>query len=111
MRIDMVPSIPADVKRSPINEPVQPATETNVLIKQQESPVLPAPQTETYTGGNNAERETVWLDEGKRPIYLVRDQRTGDVLCQLPSEEVLRIARNIDQFLKEQQGQELDIKS
>lgn len=40
----------------------------------------------------------------KKPIVKMSDTATGEVLRQFPSEEMLAIARSIDQFLQLQHG-------
>jgi len=48
------------------------------------------------------------VDEAtKRPVITLKDKSTGDTLLQYPSEAVLAISRNIDEF---QQGQLLSRK-
>ncbi len=44
----------------------------------------------------------------KQPVVTLKDKSTGDTLLQYPSEAVLAIARNIDEF---QQGQLLSRKA
>jgi hypothetical protein len=61
-------------------------------------------------------RISVNIDEAKQVYYQVIDQRSGEVIRQVPSEDVLRIARNIGEFLRTQAIQEknahvLDTKS
>lgn len=47
-------------------------------------------------------------DATKRPVITLKDKSTGDTLLQYPSEAVLAISRNIDEF---QQGQLLSRKA
>lgn len=46
----------------------------------------------------------VWVDGGKKLVYQVRDAGSGDVICQIPSEEILRVSRNIADLLEQQQA-------
>lgn len=40
----------------------------------------------------------------KKPIVKIVDTTTGDVIRQIPSEEILAIAQSIDEFMQFQQG-------
>ena len=45
------------------------------------------------------EAELVWLQREKRAVYRVIEAETGEVIQQVPSEEVLRVGRNIERSL------------
>lgn len=51
--------------------------------------------------------------EGDRVYYQVRDQGTGEVVKQIPPEEVRRVERNIARLLEEQAQQQhaVDVES
>jgi len=46
---------------------------------------------------------SVSLDQDRNTIYRFIDQRTGDLIRQIPPEEVLRIMRNIQNLLQQSQ--------
>ena len=56
----------------------------------------------------NGRGETVWLENEKRQVFRVVDEKSGEVVCQVPSVEVLRVSRNLDELLNEQSKQ-LDV--
>jgi hypothetical protein len=45
-----------------------------------------------------------WVDGGKKLVYQVRDAASGDVICQIPSDEMLRVSRNIAYLLEQEQA-------
>lgn len=45
------------------------------------------------------EAQVVWLKQEKKTVYRVIEAETGEVIQQVPSEEVLRVGRNIENFL------------
>jgi hypothetical protein len=44
------------------------------------------------------------------PVYRFVDARSGDLVLQVPPEEVLRVVRSIQQMLQTTQGASLDLK-
>ena len=80
------------------------------------APQQPAQQQTAPTPEVPEHRISVNIDEAKQVYYQVIDQRSGEVIRQVPSEDVLRIARNIGEFLRAQDIKEkndhvLDTKS
>ncbi len=45
------------------------------------------------------EGKLVCLREEKRAVYRVIEAETGEILQQVPSDEVIRVCRNIEEFL------------
>jgi uncharacterized iron-regulated membrane protein len=41
----------------------------------------------------------VWLREEKKAVYRVIEAETGEIIQQVPSDEVMRVARNLEKFL------------
>src|SRR4051812_43440729 len=59
-----------------------------------EPPVLPAPVPQAAPAPQVPDhRISVNIDDAKQLYYQVIDQRTGEVVRQVPSEDVLRIGR------------------
>lgn len=50
-------------------------------------------------GRSPEEGKLVWLGEEKRAVYRVIEAETGEILQQVPSDEVIRVSRNIEEFL------------
>ena len=45
------------------------------------------------------EGKLVWLQEEKKTVYRVIEAETGEIIQQVPSDEVIHVARNIENFL------------
>jgi uncharacterized FlaG/YvyC family protein len=48
---------------------------------------------------------SIQIDQNRRVIYHVIDTRTGEVVRQIPPEEVRRAGRQIDELLRRQEAQ------
>ncbi|PYX86309.1 MAG: hypothetical protein DMG68_15820 [Acidobacteria bacterium] len=57
-----------------------------------------------------AQRDLSISVEHRIVIYRFLDPRTGDLLEQVPPEELLKVARNIEDLLNSQQQQKLNIR-
>ena len=110
MRIDPVPVVLPD-------PPVTPARDNNPLVgvearvhKDSANIPVPAPavvQTETEGAKpqSSPDRgETAWNDEPACQVYRVVDS-SGRVVYQIPSQQVLEVAKQIDSTLKESELQ------
>lgn len=53
---------------------------------------------------SNLNLEFIVDSDTKKPIVKMVDAETGELIRQIPSEEMLAITRSIDQFLKFQRG-------
>src|SRR3954463_866316 len=96
MRIDLTnvaaaASVPATRER---NEPHSSAA-TSVV--QAPRPSAAPSRTVEATPGHKVD---VSFDRGQHIIYRVVDGKTGDVIQQVPPEELLRVMRNIGEYLQ-----------
>jgi hypothetical protein len=48
---------------------------------------------------NSEQGRSVWLPDVKQTVYRVIDAESGEVIQQVPSEQVMQVARNIEKFL------------
>lgn len=86
--------------------------EAVAIVSRQAVPQQPSPQqlNDAVSTLNQAMRQSNQSVEfsvdsnTKKPIVKMSDAATGEVLRQFPSEEMLAIARSIDQFLQLQHG-------
>lgn len=67
-------------------------------------------------GGSVADSHDVrgtikWVDDGKKAVYQLTDEKTGEILCQIPSNENLRLARHIADVLDSVGSAQLDLES
>jgi hypothetical protein len=68
--------------------------------------------SENKAGGNDAKKSPARdrslfsrvLAEGDGVVYQVLDDETGMILAQVPSEEVLRVAKRLQEMLADQKG-------
>jgi hypothetical protein len=73
------------------------------------APVAPAQDCATDT--DTAQRQiTESVDDGKHVIHRVLDGKTGRIICQVPSEEVLRVGRNLERLAHPDEPQQIDSK-
>jgi uncharacterized FlaG/YvyC family protein len=112
MRIDPVSGMPSEVERPATTGAVTAAaTEINVHSNADDAPVTAVADVQKdIQAAPNGRGETVWLEKEKRQVYRIVDERNGEVVCQVPSDEVLRVARNLEDLARTEQ-KTLDIKS
>lgn len=100
MRIDLTQATVA-VARAEVNSDAtrksqaQPKTAT-VSTSRSSLPPDRAPST-----GPQPQILNVTIDQNKNTIYRFTDEKTGDLIRQVPPEEVLRIMRNVEEVLQE----------
>lgn len=113
MRIDSLLGMPSEVERPATTGAVAAAaTEINVHSNDGDAPVAAVPEVQKdLQAAPNGRGETVWLENEKRQVYRIVDQKSGEVVCQVPSDEVLRVARNLEDLFSSEKKQELDVKS
>ncbi len=112
MKIDSISGMPSEVER-PVTTGAVTAAATEIKVHSNDvaAPVLAvADVPKQRQAAPNGRGETVWLEQEKRQVFRILDQQTGDVVCQVPSEEVLRVSRNLEDLVEEKK-QNLDIRS
>jgi len=112
MRVDSVSGMPSEVERPATTGAVAAAaTEIKLHSNEADAPVTAVPEAQKdVQAAPNGRGETVWLQNEKRQVFRIVDQRSGEVVCQVPSDEVLRVSRNLEEMLTTEQ-KSLDIKS
>jgi hypothetical protein len=112
MRIDSVSGMPSEVER-PATTGAVAAAASEVKLHSNESfvPVTAVAEAQKdLQAAPNGRGETVWLENEKRQVFRIVDEKSGEVVCQVPSAEVLRVSRNLDELLIEQIRQ-LDVET
>lgn len=112
MRIDSVLGIPFEVER-PATTGAVAAAASEVKLHSNEAvvPVTAVAEVQKdVQAAPNGRGETVWLEQGKRQVFRIVDDKSGEVVCQVPSAEVLRVSQNLDELLEEQ-AQQLDVET
>lgn len=112
MRIDPVSGIPSEVERPATTGAVTAAaTEIKLHSNDADAPVRAVSEVEKDVQvAPNGRGETVWLEDQKREVFRIIDDQNGQVVCQVPSDEVLRVSRNLEDLLKADE-KNLDVKS
>ena len=100
MDINLLPSVPIPPGSFSSNE-LQNSAEARVHKEITPIPAVAATETEAHESGTGTERKVLWVPEEKRPVYRVIDSKSGGVICQIPSEEVLRIVHRFEEILLE----------
>ena len=103
MRIESVLVSPAIETRDRAQKPAIPK-ETN-----SRSSAQPASAALSSESSLKMTRET---DDGQNTVYRLVDNRTGTIISQVPSQQVLNVESSIEQLLQQQiQKPKLDVKS
>jgi uncharacterized FlaG/YvyC family protein len=107
MRIDFAqPATQADLGNlAAQSEPVQRRSDTVNIAAPQPAPVAkqnesPEPNV-TKTAAPQPSQLNVSLDDRQNVIYRFTDPANGEVIRQVPPEQILRIMRNIEDLLRE----------
>lgn len=75
-------------------------------IQQKESPVVPNPgidqlieRANQIASANNKEIKFRLDNDGNPPVIIISDKKTGEILRQIPSEEMLRLSDKMEDFI------------
>jgi hypothetical protein len=90
---------------------VSAAVESNLLSNNPEIPVQPISEAEKPEPAQSNRAETVWSESERRSIFRVLNEHTGEVISQIPSDEVLRVSRNINEIVQEDTGKNVDLET
>ena len=113
MRIESVSGLPSEVERPATTGAVTAAaTDIKVHSNDVDAPVSAVPEIQKdVQAAPNGRGETVWLENESRQVFRIVDDKSGEIVCQVPSDEVLRVSRNLDDLLASENDQGLDVKS
>lgn len=114
MRVEPIQSVVPDVSTeySPDNNCLTNAEAR--LLGDREKPPIAAPAesgNETRAESERLQTSVEWTEDRKRQIYRVSNRNTDEVVCQIPSEQVLQVAEEVDRRAREQQHKGLDVRS
>lgn len=111
MRIEPLTTMPPKVERPVATGAADPAAvERQLLSNDPEIPVT-AVQEAAKSAASNGRSETVWLQKERRSVYRVVDAKSGEVITQMPSEQVLSVSESISELLKEDSPKQVDVES
>jgi hypothetical protein len=102
MQIELLSAIPPKTERpATTGAAVSAEVEFNLLSNTPEIPVQPVSETANAEPVRSNRAETVWSESDRRAVFRVLNEHTGEVVSQIPTDEVLRVSRNIDEFVQD----------
>jgi hypothetical protein len=112
MQIEPLSVIPPKMERpATTGAAVSASVETNLLSNNPEIPVQPVAELETTSPARGNRSETVWLESECRSVIRLLNERTGEIVSQMPSDEVLRVSRNIEDLMEKDSPKKLDLET
>ncbi len=96
----------AGKSRAPEFTVEQPPATTQDLASENVVPPQPIQQQPATPPDVPQPKISVKIDQAKQVYYQVIDPRTGEVIRQVPPDDILRIGRNISEFLQSQDTKE-----
>ncbi len=111
MRIETGSVLPPEVERpKPVGAAVSASLEISLHSNDASDPVAPVQKTaESVSVGSETRSETVWIKDENKTVFRVLDGHTGEVVRQLPSDEVLKVEEAIGEQVEKQHF--LDLRS
>jgi hypothetical protein len=83
----------------PVIREMEPARPVSPVVDSHGSSLAEATQLPGSFAG--VHHVSVSVTEGQVFVYRILDEKTGDLIQQIPPEEILRVIRNIQQMLQE----------
>ena len=113
MRIEPLTTMPPRMERPIATGAADPASVDHQLLSNDpEIPVTAVQETvKSAPAAGNGRGETVWLEKERREVYRIVDPESGEVITQVPSDQVLKVAESISELLEEDSPQQLNVKS
>ncbi len=113
MRIEPLATMPPKMERPITTGATDPATVDHQLLSNDpEIPVTAVQETAKSTPpAGNGRGETVWLEKERRHVYRIVDHESGEVISQMPSEQVLNVSKNISELLDDDSPKQLNVES
>jgi FlaG protein len=113
MRIETLTTMPPKMERPVATGAADPASvEHQLLSNDPEVPVAAVQETaKSAPAASNGRGETVWLEKERREVFRIVDTKSGEVISQVPSEQVLKVAESISELLQEDSPKQLNVES
>ncbi len=113
MRIEPLTTMPPKMDRPGATGAADPAAMDHQLLSNDpEIPVTAVQQTaKSAPAASNGRGETVWLEKERREVYRIVDTKSGDVITQVPSDQVLNVSRSISELLEDDSPKQLNVES
>lgn len=103
MRVEPIAPLPPEMERPTNAGAVATAvTAVNLHSNDPETTVAPVGAAEpTAPASKQTQNETVWIENENRAVFRVVERESGEVVCQMPSNEVLRVSRGIEDLIED----------
>lgn len=113
MRIEPLTTMPPKMEKPIATGAADPATvDRQLLSNDPEIPVTAVQETaKSAPAPGNGRGETVWLEKERREVFRIVDPESGEVITQVPSDQVLNVSKSISELLEEDSPQQLNVKS
>jgi uncharacterized iron-regulated membrane protein len=83
-----------------------------LLSNDPEIPVTAVEETaNSAPPATNGRGETVWLEKERREVFRIVDPESGEVISQMPSEQVLNVSKRISELLEDDSPKQLNVES
>src|SRR5512147_1363209 len=111
MRIEPLTNMPKTERPVATSAADSASMEHQLLSNDPEIPVAAVQETAKPTPlTGNGRGETVWLEKERRQVYRIVDPGSGAVITQVPSDQVLNVAKSITDLLRDEDApKRLDI--
>lgn len=113
MRIEPLTTTSPEMKRPIAIGAADPAAVDHQLLSNDpEIPVAAVQEIAKSTPpASNGRGETVWIEKERREVYRIVDPESGEVITQVPSDQVLNVARSISELLEDESPKQLNVES
>lgn len=104
--------MPPKMERPVATGAADPASvEHQLLSNDPEIPVTAVQEIKKSTPLANGRGETVWLEKERREVYRIVDPESGEVITQVPSDQVLNVSKSISELLEDDSPKQLNVES
>lgn len=112
MRIEPLRTMPPKTQRPITAGAADPAiVDRQLLSNDPEIPITAVQDTAKSAPSGNGRGETVWLEKERREVFRMVDPESGEVITQMPSDQVLNVSESISELLEEDSPKQLNVES
>ena len=103
MRVEPIAPMPPEMEPPTTGSSIATtATAVNVHSNDPDTTVAPVGAAEpTAPTSTQTQNETVWIENENRAVFRIVERESGEVVCQIPSDEVLRVSRGIEDLIED----------
>ena len=113
MRIEPLTTMPPKMERPITTGAADPAAVDRQLLSNDPEIPVPAVQETAKSAPlvGNGRGESVWLEKERREVYRIVNPESGEVITQVPSDQVLNVSRSISELIEEDSPKQLNVES